>query len=41
MIYNFQIHNVGNILRGKHISLNFFAISQIFKLQAKGIVVPA
>jgi hypothetical protein len=41
IIFGIQVQNVGNILQGKHIYLDFPTINQIFKLPAKGIVVLA
>ncbi len=39
IICGFQDSNVGSVLHGKQISLNFVAIDKIFKLPGKGIVI--
>jgi hypothetical protein len=41
IIYDFWVSNARSVLHGKHISLDFPTIIQIFKLLTKGIALPA
>jgi hypothetical protein len=41
IIFDFLVSNARSVLHGKQISLDFYAIIQIFKLPTKGITIPA